>query len=273
MISHNHHYCVRAIEILRKVAESHGLTVPDYEFASESIYEDQAAVSPPSPIPFFDPAPTAPTFHNDFGPSSEDIRNHRNKTFELHESVSYHNNAVSHHTSPALISPLPPSSGSFSSLPPTTISSSNFVSHSLSSNSTTAQSPMSGNSSYLPRPPNMFWTPFEGQGLPLYGQNINMSPMDLSSMLGHVDPWEQFNRDGFRMSQTWGQDPMLGTNGHAHGSAAQPTGVMDAHQQSNVGAPMSAVPSGQGPGMGHTNNLANGSGDGRSYSQQWWPPR
>ncbi|KAF2840571.1 hypothetical protein M501DRAFT_916607, partial [Patellaria atrata CBS 101060] len=49
----------------------------------------------------------------------------------------------------------------------------------------------------------LFWSPFPGQGIPLLGSNINVSPMDLSNMLQTVDEWEQFNRDGFQITDNW----------------------------------------------------------------------
>lgn len=64
--------------------------------------------------------------------------------------------------------------------------------------------------------PSPFWSPLQGHGLPIYNQNTNMSPMNVSNLVGHVDVSEQLRRDGFEMSETWGHDPMFRTIGHVN---------------------------------------------------------
>ncbi|KAH7125261.1 fungal-specific transcription factor domain-containing protein [Dendryphion nanum] len=50
----------------------------------------------------------------------------------------------------------------------------------------------------------LFWTPMPGVGVPIIPRsNYQMSPMDLNNMLGGVDDWDRFGRDGFKMSDTW----------------------------------------------------------------------
>ncbi|OCK74747.1 hypothetical protein K432DRAFT_338562, partial [Lepidopterella palustris CBS 459.81] len=63
----------------------------------------------------------------------------------------------------------------------------------------------------------LFWTPFQGQGVPLLGNNIHVSPMDLSSMLGAVDDWESFSRDGFKISESWALEGEAGFSGGGGG--------------------------------------------------------
>lgn len=69
----------------------------------------------------------------------------------------------------------------------------------------------------------LLWTPFAGQCLPLMHTQAGSSPMDLTNLLGDVSVYDQFSRDGFRISETWGSDPVLG--------AAMQAAVSSQHQQ------------------------------------------
>ncbi|KAF2759473.1 hypothetical protein EJ05DRAFT_484425 [Pseudovirgaria hyperparasitica] len=76
--------------------------------------------------------------------------------------------------------------------------------------STQANHPPVHPSSYKPSDASaaqqLFWSPFGGNTTPLLGNNINVSPMDLSNMLGNVDTWEQLGRDGFSLTE-WNSQP------------------------------------------------------------------
>lgn len=76
------------------------------------------------------------------------------------------------------------------------------------------QATMQPNQHNLHHPPSeqLFWAPpIPGTCVPLLGTDMNVSPMDLSSMLvGTSSEWEQFDRDGFRMNDCWGPDAALG---------------------------------------------------------------
>lgn len=54
----------------------------------------------------------------------------------------------------------------------------------------------------------LFWTPVPGMGVPILPRNYQVSPMDLDNMLGNSDVWDKFSRDGFKMSDTWQQEPV-----------------------------------------------------------------
>ncbi|KAF2809283.1 uncharacterized protein BDZ99DRAFT_443474 [Mytilinidion resinicola] len=105
-----------------------------------------------------------------------------------------------------------------SSLPPRSSTTTNTTSPPLTfaSSPNNAQGPAAA-----PAEEQLFWTPFQGQGVPLLGNNMHVSPMDLSSMLGAVDQWDDFSRDGFKMSESWQQagDQMgfVGQGAHGHG--------------------------------------------------------
>jgi len=69
--------------------------------------------------------------------------------------------------------------------------------------------------SQTPPPPQLsnqlFWAPpIPGTMVPLLGADMNVSPMDLSMLVSTSSEWEQFDRDGFRMSDAWSADPALG---------------------------------------------------------------
>lgn len=66
-----------------------------------------------------------------------------------------------------------------------------------------------------------------------------MSPMDLNNMLGNVDEWDRFGRDGFKMSSTWGQEQVAFSGGSVGGNAS----VENSYQNEYVG---DMVPSGPG---------------------------
>jgi hypothetical protein len=92
----------------------------------------------------------------------------------------------------------------------------------------------------------LFWTPMPGMGVPIMHRNYQMSPMDLNAMLGHVDDWDRFGRDGFKMSESWSTQEPMGFQGTGPGFA----------------------------GMGHgsaTNGEVAPSGPEFEPHQQWWP--
>ncbi|KAF2108137.1 fungal-specific transcription factor domain-containing protein [Lophiotrema nucula] len=60
----------------------------------------------------------------------------------------------------------------------------------------------------------LFWTPMAAMGAPIIPRSYQMSPMDLNNMLGNTDEWDRFGRDGFKLSDTWSQEPVQ-YNGHA----------------------------------------------------------
>ncbi|PSN68600.1 hypothetical protein BS50DRAFT_461464, partial [Corynespora cassiicola Philippines] len=59
----------------------------------------------------------------------------------------------------------------------------------------------------------LFWTPVPGMGVPILPRNYQSYPMDLNTMLGNVNDWDRFGRDGFKMSDQWSQDSMNNYNG------------------------------------------------------------
>lgn len=76
-------------------------------------------------------------------------------------------------------------------------------------------------------PEAWLFSPFPGQGLPMMGNTIDTNPMDLSTMLGGVDEFEQFHKDGFRVNQDFYNALAIG------GPAAEqqgPLGQGQAHQ-------------------------------------------
>ncbi|KAI9815128.1 MAG: hypothetical protein M1827_002971 [Pycnora praestabilis] len=60
----------------------------------------------------------------------------------------------------------------------------------------------------LANPTDLFWSPFPDQSIPLQASPGRSGPMDITAMLDvRSNDWEQFNRDGFRMTSL--NDPVL----------------------------------------------------------------
>lgn len=83
-------------------------------------------------------------------------------------------------------------------------------------------------------------------------------------MLGQFGVWEQFNCDGFKMSDAWAQGPLVGVNEHTDGQLLN--GVP--HQQPQVSD--SAVQADSVAGSGVQASTAERS-EGQGYQQhEWW---
>ncbi|KAF2872277.1 fungal-specific transcription factor domain-containing protein [Massariosphaeria phaeospora] len=76
----------------------------------------------------------------------------------------------------------------------------------------------------------LFWAPVPGMGMPiLHRAAAPLSPMDIHNIMGNVDEWDRFGRDGFKISEAWPQDPLnsfnAGTQGGQHNAHAGAGGV------------------------------------------------
>jgi hypothetical protein len=276
-MSANHIYAVRAIKIIRGLAERNGKLLPDDHSSNLDISApaytssmfSTTAKTTVSPVPYSSKA------------SADNLRHQEGHQYgiQIPEDNGKSNYGSALYQSPAL--PAQPSLNS-------------SLDHSHSNSATqrgqafippllqTSESPLARTQSEsvtkAERPPNMFWTPFEGQCLPLYGHNINVSPMDLSSMLGTVDPWEQFNRDGFRVSDTWGQETFHSVE-RLESPTDQPNSISDhsrnvggehlqQHALTEVNMVMAPPADGQSSsGMTAVTSHEDG------YQQEWWAPR
>lgn len=64
--------------------------------------------------------------------------------------------------------------------------------------------------------PSIFWSP-DGNGLPLYNihtNNTNTSPMSVFNIMEPIPTTDALVRDGFKVSNMWGNDP-FGAHGHS----------------------------------------------------------
>lgn len=88
-----------------------------------------------------------------------------------------------------------------------------------------------------------------------------MSPMDLDNMLGNVNEWDRFSRDGFKMSETWQPDTVSFNSGlpddFAHGGGQNSTfnGHSDVAQYDDA------------PGL-HQQAVHHGGG--HTFDSGWW---
>ncbi|KAF2690882.1 hypothetical protein K458DRAFT_355200 [Lentithecium fluviatile CBS 122367] len=138
--------------------------------------------------------------------------------------------------------------------------------YSLSPSTVTASTPQSIPTS-APTPPSsgsaetLFWAPLPGMGVPILPRNYQMSPMDLDNMLGNVNEWDRFSRDGFKMSDTWQQDPVSSYNGDHSGGFSQ------AGQSNGYHASADAAQYGDG-GDVHQHGVQHGPG--QPFDPAWW---
>jgi hypothetical protein len=266
-MSENHIYATRAIKIIHGLAEQYGKSLPGNNMPNPDAFV--AASTPASPFSPATPTKTAlPVPHSFMAP--DDLRNRDDNVYDLQipEYGQVGGSVATFRHSPSLSAT--PSSMSSSNCPPVTSNPVTPRIHistapSLGSSEASTFRSQSENGTKPEKPPNMFWTPFEGAHLPLYSQNFNASPMDLSSMLGTVDPWEQFIRDGFRVSDTWGQDPLFGINGN---EPMEQQIVVGENQRQDP-------PTGQKVIVDRpiSKGMTIATRQEPIYQQEWWPPR
>lgn len=95
---------------------------------------------------------------------------------------------------------------------------------------------------------NLFWTPTPNFAPPIFPRDYATGPMDLNSMLGPVDEWDRYGRDGFKMSEGWPmQEQAMGYGVVGVDMGMQPTAMnsgMNLHGGGNAAAPQETVTSG-----------------------------
>jgi hypothetical protein len=111
----------------------------------------------------------------------------------------------------------------------------------------------------------LFWTPVPGIGVPILARNYQMSPMDLDNLLGSVNEWDRFSRDGFKMSETWQQDAGSSYNG-GHPEDFAHVDVHN-HHHSNYNGTADVAQYEHGDGM-HQRTVQNGGG--QTFDAGWW---
>jgi hypothetical protein len=219
---HNHAFAARCFMIIRGIIEQNDQLLPDVELKRTP---QRASVDSAAPVSLFKPSSNNSPTLTSFESTVDEARTRASRAFALrlpentrtrvdNAALSIPHTSASDHTNAVTSTPFTPI---MSSLPPQHAQDYQHPLVPYAENTTLPQAsygtPIPSTTNPEPSP---FWTPFQGQGLPLYNQNINMSPMNVTNLLGHVDVCDQLGRDGFRMSEVWGQDPMFGANRHAH---------------------------------------------------------
>ena len=215
-----HHFGARAFKIIYALARKWGLPFPDDILkTSKLIPLDDSLTSPPSNnffTPLIPPSSTTHTPAADYAPTTATTT-----TAAAAATTTASSAAASSAEDPARRESLT----MFAAASPTQP----HHPHGLAARSATpapgslppnllSNAALSFPPSVAPAPAapaeKLFWTPFAGQGIPLLGNNMHVSPMDLRNMLGAVDEWDSFSRDGFKISDSWGQEPVVfGGNG------------------------------------------------------------
>jgi hypothetical protein len=276
-MSSNHIYAARGIKILRGLAEKNGRVVPEGRQdparpfpSTETVKPHESSDYTSSAMAIRSSAPENGLQVPDIGPQDHDSG--ALQTYNGQGSVFSNSGGVPPAMRHTLSYPTAPSGPSRTHSSPQipSVPSVAYAPVAMSNGSADAPvtSPHAENNSREGQPPSIFWTPFEGHQLPLYSQNHNMStsPMDISNMLGRVDVWEQFNRDGFKVSDAWAQDPLIGVNEHTDGELLGGLPQQHPHMGDSNGQAESAASAELQPSVADR-EIRQGY---QQQQQQWW---
>ena len=107
----------------------------------------------------------------------------------------------------------------------------------------------------------LFWTPVPGVGAPIFPRDLTMSAMDLNNLLGDVDGWDRYERDGFKISEAWTAVEPMAYVSNAH--INQVVGDPIVYTTNPPAYPIATSRSSEVPGLV--------SNETQQYDQ-WWPP-
>ncbi|KAE9987274.1 hypothetical protein EG328_003408 [Venturia inaequalis] len=213
-MSDNHHFATRCAAIIRGRAVEMGLMLPDVEFKKRPRQVYNATPAQPT---YFEPSIVC---NQEFSSLSDALLSSKAKKFPVHATEHPRSKPAYRPQNPVTAGP------PILEAPPTTFHQP-FVSY--------PPNPPIHQASYNPSPvslmesnPSIFWSP-DGSGLPLYNINTNTSPMSVVNMMDPVPMTDAIVRDGFKISEMWGQDP-FGAHGSLHSEMLLQQGHVDAQQ-------------------------------------------
>lgn len=213
-MSDNHHFATRCAAIIRGRAVEMGLMLPDVEFKKRPRQVYNATPAQPT---YFEPSIVC---NQEFSSLSDALLSSKAKKFPAH--ITEHPRSKPAYRPQNPVTAGPP----ILEAPPTTFHQP-FVSY--------PPNPPIHQAPYNPSPvslmesnPSIFWSP-DGSGLPLYNINTNTSPMSVVNMMDPVPMTDAIVRDGFKISEMWGQDP-FGAHGSLHSEMLLQQGHVDAQQ-------------------------------------------
>ncbi|RDI85400.1 hypothetical protein Vi05172_g4743 [Venturia inaequalis] len=210
-MSDNHHFATRCAAIIRGRAVEMGLMLPDVEFKKRPRQVYNATPAQPT---YFEPSIVC---NQEFSSLSDALLSSKAKKFPVHATEHPRSKPAYRPQNPVTAGP------PILEAPPTTFHQP-FVSY--PPNPPIQQAP------YIPSlmesNPSIFWSP-DGSGLPLYNINTNTSPMSVVNMMDPVPMTDAIVRDGFKISEMWGQDP-FGAHGSLHSEMLLQQGHVDAQQ-------------------------------------------
>jgi hypothetical protein len=225
-ISRNHNFAARCFKIICSLAEKWGVHIPEHVFNTSTPILAHNAIASPTLSSFHGPAiaMTSAATGGSLAASLEQVQRRNSMTMNL----TLNDNARFSRQQNEFSAEQPNSFAPSKSVQDTTMGGTSFPPYTSSTTSSTYAPAIqhvtpSVNSSFPPTSPtsvlsgastmqpsqskttppaafreNFFWTPFPGEGIPLINNNVAVDhPMDISSILGHVSEFEQFNRDGF----------------------------------------------------------------------------
>lgn len=109
---------------------------------------------------------------------------------------------------------------------------------------------------------SLFWTPIPSMGVPILHRNYQMSPMDMEHMMGGSDEWDGLTRDGFKISESWAQDPVNAFHGGSNEGYAQGSGETTGYHSNPAG--------GQYGSGGEMSQQVPAPGGEQNYDPRWW---
>ncbi|KAF2258328.1 hypothetical protein CC78DRAFT_125650 [Lojkania enalia] len=186
-----HYFGARSFKIVHALAKNWNLPFPEALKNSSLVPKADGAIVSPAPEPFFvQPTPTiSQELTNGFAPLPPPRDPIRRESLSMFASEPNPRLSLPSHQKDTITGLRASSSNS------------NIAYASGSS--------ITPSSTSAPEPADqLFWTPMPGIGAPILPRTYQMSPMDLTNVLGNVDEWDRFGKDGFKMSETWAQEPM-----------------------------------------------------------------
>lgn len=212
-MSNNHHFATRCAGIVRGRAVELGLLLPTAELKKlpRKVYN----TAPARPTHFKPPVVCNQVFDS---MADESLPLNANKN-PVHvperprSKVAFHSQNAAAASPHILEAPATDFQPSFVSYPP---------------NPPIPQAPYNPSIPLMEPNPSVFWS-LDGSCLPLYNINTNTSPMSVVNMMDPVPMTDAIVRDGFKMSEVWGQDP-FGAHGTLHPEMMMQQGPVDTQQ-------------------------------------------
>lgn len=246
-LSEAHYFAARAFKIVITLSEKWNITIPEDRLRFSKLMRQRGPISPTSVAHIDGPTAISTSQHPldveaNADRTSANLVNHGASAFTGQHGVTSASKIGSTYDTTTV------SRNQQSTLAELDSLSDQKQFHRTSNAATSSKQPLPAASVSQTPAEQLFWSPFALQGRPIMAPAMNLSPMDLSTMLGSVNEWDQLYRDGFTLNEKiaseFGHDN-INVGSSDWGAQGLPTRNPPI---ANVGLPSSAqwVPGGSG---------------------------